>query len=118
MSATDAGGKQGETPDRRAIPTPAVEGDIRRYRRWRARRRETERFRAQQQRFSKEVEDILTFARTWAPFGGPPEEEIFIKFGMPTERFVHIVRRIIREIDCAAAEEDQLIRAYSLPKRS
>ncbi|MDT2006399.1 hypothetical protein FXW78_20005 [Rhodococcus opacus] len=71
--------------------------EIRRYRRWRDRRREAERQRTQPRRDSKEVEDILAFARSWAPYGGPPEEETFINFGMSTERFAERVRQILHE---------------------
>jgi len=67
MSATETGGRQGETPDLQIARTTPVEMEIRRYRRWRDRRREAERRRTQLPERSREVEDILTFARRCAP---------------------------------------------------
>ncbi|WFR72859.1 hypothetical protein P9209_02850 [Prescottella defluvii] len=31
--------------------------------------------------------DLLAFAARWAPFGGPPAEETFVRFGMTLPRF-------------------------------
>ena len=51
----------------------------------------------------REVEDILEFVRTWAPYGGAPEEEIFVRFGMSPSRFkeklCEILDHIERKID-------------------
>ncbi|MFC0454853.1 hypothetical protein [Rhodococcus jostii] len=108
----------GERPDRHK-PTATgdsdpLEVDIRRYRRWRDRRREAERHRARQPKLGKEVEDILDFARTWAPFGGPPEDEIFVNFGMCPSRFAERLWHIIGEFGCEPADETQWQRAYPL----
>ncbi|WP_143543145.1 hypothetical protein [Rhodococcus sp. NCIMB 12038] len=32
-------------------------------------------------------ETILEFARRWIPYGGPPQEEILVGFGLTPERF-------------------------------
>lgn len=37
---------------------------------------------------STEAREILIFATTWAPYGGPSSDELFVQFGMPTSRFV------------------------------
>ncbi|NDV10977.1 DUF3263 domain-containing protein [Rhodococcus sp. IEGM 248] len=105
MSATETGGRQGETPDLQIARTTPVEMEIRRYRRWRDRRREAERRRTQLPERSREVEDILTFARRWAPYGGPSEEDIFVNFGMSTKRFEARVKQILDEIGCDSLEE-------------
>ncbi|MFF2027410.1 hypothetical protein ACFVW2_37290 [Streptomyces sp. NPDC058171] len=61
---------------------------------------------------AKEVEDILAFARIWAPFGGVPEDETFIKFGMHPWRFIERLWHILSEIPCDRAEMDQLLQAF------
>jgi hypothetical protein len=41
----------------------------------------------------REVEDILEFVRTWAPYGGAPEE-MLVRFGMSPSRFMEKLREI------------------------
>ncbi|KXX62393.1 hypothetical protein AZG88_29715 [Rhodococcus sp. LB1] len=38
---------------------------------------------------------VLKFARTWAPFGKPPDGEIFVAFGVDPTRFYHDLVRIL-----------------------
>jgi hypothetical protein len=42
--------------------------------------------------------DLLAFILSWAPYGGPPENECFVEFGMSSER----VRERCMEVVCAA----------------
>jgi hypothetical protein len=55
--------------------------------------------------------DLLTFVLSWAPYGGPPEDECLIQFGMSAKR----VRRRCHELICTArpheyeAPESQLL---------
>jgi hypothetical protein len=42
--------------------------------------------------------DLLAFTLSWAPYGGPPENECFVEFGMSTDR----VRERCMEVVCAA----------------
>jgi hypothetical protein len=55
--------------------------------------------------------DLLTFVLSWAPYGGPPDDECLIQFGMSAKR----VRRRCRELICTArpheyeAPETQLL---------
>jgi hypothetical protein len=55
--------------------------------------------------------DLLTFVLSWAPYGGPPEDECLIQFGMSAKR----VRRRCHELICKArpheyeAPETQLL---------
>ncbi|WP_245567583.1 hypothetical protein [Nocardia vinacea] len=93
-----------------------MESDIRRYRRRRERRRDAERYRLKQlSKHPKEVEDFLAFARLWAPFGGLPEEETFIKFGMRPRRFIERLWQILAEIPCEKQEVDDIRQAYPPP---
>ncbi len=45
---------------------------------------------------------IVEFAETWSPFGGPPEEELFVRFGMTRARFAealaHAMDQIARQL--------------------
>ncbi|MFD9669148.1 hypothetical protein ACFWAY_47630 [Rhodococcus sp. NPDC059968] len=118
MSVTHA--SDGENPDRQtkssAGNSDPVEVDVRRYRRWRDRRREAERLRSRPSMLGKEAEDILDFARTWAPFGGAPEEETFVNFGMCRSRFTERLWQIIGEVGSGLTEVTELKRAY--PQRN
>ncbi|REE75476.1 uncharacterized protein DUF3263 [Rhodococcus wratislaviensis] len=76
-----------------------IEGDIKVYRRWRDRRRVVERRRQHHPKVSREAEEILDFARRWAPFGGVPEDETFERFGMSTHRFKERLQHIVNTIE-------------------
>jgi hypothetical protein len=39
--------------------------------------------------------DIVTFMRSWAPYGGPPDDEALLEFGMTREQLVHRYRQIL-----------------------
>jgi len=49
--------------------------------------------------------DLLTFVLSWAPYGGPPDNECFVEFGMSADR----VRERCMEVVCGArpAEYDE-----------
>jgi hypothetical protein len=55
--------------------------------------------------------DLLTFVLNWAPYGGPPDDECLIQFGMSADR----VRQRCHELICTArpheyeAPESQLL---------
>jgi len=36
---------------------------------------------------SKTEKEFVDFALLWHPFGGPKSEEVFVRFGMPVQRF-------------------------------
>ncbi|MFE7421043.1 hypothetical protein [Rhodococcus sp. NPDC057529] len=42
---------------------------------------------------------MIDFARTWASFGGPPNDAILIRFGMSPTRFTVRLREIVAETD-------------------
>lgn len=52
--------------------------------------------------------DIVTFMRNWAPYGGPPDDEVLPEFGLSREQLVHRYRHIVaaealrRERPCTA----------------
>ncbi len=49
----------------------------------------------------KEAARILELARRWAPYGGPPDDDIFIQFGLTRVEFMNrlagLTRRPINE---------------------
>ena len=117
MATFNKGAYLGGSPDQPGHTVPSgfdpVESDIRRYRRRRERRQDAERRRVKQlSKQAREVEDILAFARIWAPFGGVPEDETFVKFGMRPWRFIERLWHILSEKPCDRAEVDQLLQAY------
>jgi hypothetical protein len=74
-----------------------VENEIHAYRtrrhRNRARLREEKNY-----RLSPDAADIVRCARIWAPFGGPPADEIFVRFGMSQARFAERLWQILGDI--------------------
>ncbi|TQC49661.1 hypothetical protein EEB14_08520 [Rhodococcus sp. WS4] len=42
-----------------------------------------------------EAERLLEFASRWAPFGGAPEGEIFVHFGMTKRRFIERLWQVL-----------------------
>jgi hypothetical protein len=61
--------------------------------------------------------DLLSFMVSWAPYGGPPDNECFVEFGMSAdrvhERCVQVVSTT-RAADCADEERDLLLRTCRL----
>src|SRR5690242_18544761 len=61
--------------------------------------------------------DLLSFMVSWAPYGGPPDNECFVEFGMSAdrvrERCVHVVSTA-RAADCADEERELLLRTCRL----
>jgi hypothetical protein len=87
----------------------ATEDDVRRYRRRKAQRRGERQF----PRPRKDVEDFIAFARTWAPFGGASDEDVFVKYGMSRAKFVNTLWKCIPEsVDCDPQIVQQLLNAY------
>jgi hypothetical protein len=65
-----------------------------------------------------EAERLLEFASMWAPFGGAPDEEILVHFGMTTPRFIERLWQVISESNCAQDEIRTLSSAYPRYRRS
>ncbi|RYH71196.1 MAG: hypothetical protein EON54_00025 [Alcaligenaceae bacterium] len=64
---------------------------------------------------SEELE-ILRFAEIWAPFGGPPPDEIFQRFGMTKHRFNQRLWESVEKLRCGRAVRDQLALVYPSEK--
>jgi hypothetical protein len=63
----------------------------------------------------REDEEILRFARIWAPYGGAPADETFHHFGMSTSRFVDKLWEILRGRGRRRYAADQLAAAFPPP---
>ena len=61
--------------------------------------------------------DLLTFLLSWAPYGGPPDGECLVEFGMSSQRLrekcVHVVSTT-RSVDCDDDERELLLRTCRL----
>ncbi|MFC9549942.1 hypothetical protein ACFTWF_03740 [Rhodococcus sp. NPDC056960] len=55
---------------------------------------------------------LIEFARTWAPYGGPPEQDLLVHFGMTADRFIERLWHVVPESDCTPAEIRHLERVY------
>jgi len=51
--------------------------------------------------------DIVTFMRSWAPYGGPPADEVLPEFGLTRDQLVTRYKEIM---DAAAERRDQELR--------
>jgi len=49
--------------------------------------------------------DIVTFMRSWAPYGGPPADEVLPEFGMTRDQLVRRYQEILAH---RAAEAEQM----------
>ena len=88
----------------------------RQYRQWRQGRHATW-IKAQRKRKHPDTEAdlIIAFAIMWAPYGGAPAEEILVRFGLTTRRFIERLWQVIPESTCA---RDELISLASTYPRS
>ncbi|MFD7008034.1 hypothetical protein [Rhodococcus jostii] len=50
-----------------------------------------------QAQLTAEEQDFVEFALTWAPFGGPPGEETFLRFGMTSARFAERLWQLVQD---------------------
>ena len=53
-------------------------------------------------RFDREIMD---FVRSWAPYGGPPADEILLEFGMTRDQLTHRVQDIVAAEQARHEEE-------------
>lgn len=58
--------------------------------------------------------DIVTFMRSWAPYGGPPADEVLPEFGLTREQLVQRYRQIVV---AEAAQREQADRQQWLALR-
>lgn len=59
-----------------------------------------------------EAEHLIEFAMMWTPFGGAAEEEILVRFGMTTRRFIERLWQVVPESNCSQDEIRILASAY------
>ncbi|WP_206007136.1 hypothetical protein [Rhodococcus pseudokoreensis] len=41
-------------------------------------------------------DELIAFGRTWAPFGGPSAEDVFVTFGMSRNTYYNKLARVLR----------------------
>jgi len=93
-------------------PRPASTEDIEGYRKLRARRRQARR-RAQDWRSAGTEDDaVIELACIWAPYGGAPADEIFIRFGINTGRFIELLWQILNSRHCGPSFTEHLAVVY------
>ena len=63
---------------------------------------------------SRQELDALSCAINWAPYGGPPADELLVRFGMYRDRFFTLVTEAIDQYLGCSTEMDRLTR--HLPK--
>jgi hypothetical protein len=84
--------------DLQEVDGPAqVENEIHAYRTRRQRSRAQLR-KEKNYRLSPDAADIVRCARIWAAFGGPPADEIFVRFGMSEARFAERLWQILGDV--------------------
>lgn len=91
----------------------------REYRQWRERRLAAwdEANRKRKHR-NTEADRLIEFASMWAPYGGAPEEEILVHFGMTTHQFIERLWQFIPESNCDQEEIRSLASAYPPSRRT
>lgn len=87
----------------------------REYRHWRQ-RRHAARIESNRKRTHPDAEAarLIEFASIWAPYGGVPEGEILVHFGMTPRKFVERLWLVTRESNCDDEEIRNLTSAYPL----
>jgi len=91
----------------------------REYRKWRQKRR-ADWIEANRERKHRntEAERLIEFASMWAPYGGVPEEEVLVHFGMTTHQFIERLWQFIPESNCDQEEIRSLASAYPHNRRT
>lgn len=96
-----------------ARDTAAIEADVRRYPRWRERRRQTALRRSETCQLDRDAEDIIAFALSWLPFGGAPPDETFVQFGMSPSRFAERLWQIVDRFGCDREDAARFRQVYT-----
>jgi len=72
---------------------------------------------SRKQRLDRFDRDLLVFILSWAPYGGPPDNECFVEFGMSAERVRERCVQVVsttRAVDCGEDERALLLRTCKL----
>lgn len=104
-------GFAGPGPGRREPGRAAIEADVRNYRQRHRERRQIGTTRHPRD----ETEAFLSFAGIWAPFGGPPEWELFVTYGITRATFFERLWQIITSRKCDQIVAQRLSAAYPRP---
>jgi hypothetical protein len=59
-----------------------------------------------------EAERLITFAEMWVPYGGAPEEEILVHFGMAPHRFIERLWQVLPKSRCTQDEMCSFANVY------
>jgi hypothetical protein len=95
----------------------SCEEQIRRYRAQRYRSVQPPRVHDTHRDSDKYAARLLQFAQTWAPFGGAPEEETFVLFGISNERFVKRLWQVVSKVGCDPEAMRLFTQAFGPPPR-
>ncbi|MCQ4118769.1 hypothetical protein [Rhodococcus tibetensis] len=57
---------------------------------------------------------LIEFARRWAAFGGPSDEDILVQFGIDRAEFTHLLARTIDEFFWEAETVRQIVSVYQV----
>ncbi|RZL77029.1 MAG: hypothetical protein EOP32_26555 [Rhodococcus sp. (in: high G+C Gram-positive bacteria)] len=68
-------------------------------------------------RLPRESDELIRFALSWIPYGGPPSDEVIVRFGMTTARFSEALRQAISLPDCDRGIAQRIHTAYFTPAR-
>ncbi|ABH00585.1 hypothetical protein RHA1_ro10396 (plasmid) [Rhodococcus jostii RHA1] len=85
------------SPMRHRPTDPHLEDQLTKYRQRRHRQLIERRVRAKLHHTPDEASEIIQFALTWSPYGGAPDDEIFVRFGMTRERFAQCLGDILHD---------------------
>ncbi len=66
-------------------------------------------------KYSSEAAQIVRMAVSWAPYGGPPPEDVFQQFGLTTVEFTKRLWLAVKELDCGIDTIARLSTVY--PRR-
>ncbi len=76
------------------------------------RRARVDRAQLRASRLSPEGEEILRLAVIWEPYGGPSNEEIFVRFGVSRRRFGEVLADAVKDAGIEQSVADRLLNAY------
>lgn len=95
----------------RSCGPEGVESQIQSYRRRRRRHSELHR-KLVSSPIDMEAETIIGFADMWAPYGGPSDGEIFVRYGMSRTRFSERLWQLCDRSGIDPATKERLLRTF------
>lgn len=79
---------------------PLIAQQVGRYRKQRRQRRMRETQRCERRWHRSEADELIRFARIWAPYGGAPDDETFPMFGITGSQFTDRLWRAVQDVEC------------------